>query len=103
MTQAKAPVSEEPITNQRQLVEFLETGGKPKSRWRIGTEHEKFLFRLADLRPVPYEGETGIGAFLEAMTAFGWEPLLEDGRPIALQRGAATVSLEPSGQLELSG
>lgn len=103
MTQAKAPVSEEPITNQRQLVEFLEKGGKPKSRWRIGTEHEKFVFRLADLRPVPYEGEAGIGAFLEAMTAFGWEPILEEGRPIALQRGAATVSLEPSGQLELSG
>lgn len=103
MTQAKTPVSKEPITNQRQLVEFLEKGGKPKARWRIGTEHEKFVFRLADLRPVPYEGEAGIGAFLEAMTAFGWEPLLEDGRPIALQRGAATVSLEPSGQLELSG
>jgi glutamate--cysteine ligase len=103
MTQAKASVSEEPITNHRQLVEFLEKGGKPKSHWRIGTEHEKFVFRLADLRPVPYEGEAGIGAFLEAMTAFGWEPLLEEGRPIALQRGAATVSLEPSGQLELSG
>ncbi|HET8637275.1 MAG TPA: glutamate--cysteine ligase, partial [Acidobacteriaceae bacterium] len=103
MTQAKASTSEEPITNQRQLVEFLERGGKPKSRWRIGTEHEKFMFRLADLRPVPYEGEHGIRAFLEAMAVFGWEPLLEEGRPIALQRGAAAVTLEPSGQVELSG
>lgn len=103
MTQAKTSLSKEPITNQRQLVEFLEKGGKPKSHWRIGTEHEKFVFRLADLRPVPYEGETGIGAFLEAMTAFGWEPVIEDGQPIALQRGAAAVTLEPSGQLELSG
>lgn len=103
MTQAKASVTEEPITNQRQLVEYLARGSKPKSHWRIGTEHEKFVFRLADLQPVPYEGGAGIGAFLEAMTAFGWEPLLEDGRPIALQRGAAAVTLEPSGQVELSG
>ncbi|MDN5848544.1 MAG: glutamate--cysteine ligase [Nitrococcus sp.] len=103
MTQARASVSEEPITDQRQLVEYLAKGGKPKSRWRIGTEHEKFVFRLADLRPVPYEGRAGIGVFLEAMTAFGWEPLLEDGRAVALQRGAAAVTLEPSGQVELSG
>ena len=103
MTQAKASVSEEPITDPRQLVDYFVRGSKPKSRWRIGTEHEKFVFRLADRRPVPYEGEAGIRAFLESMTAFGWEPLLEDGQVIALQRGAAAVTLEPSGQLELSG
>ena len=103
MNQAEASASAEPITSQRQLVEFLARGGKPKSRWRIGTEHEKFVFRLSDLRPVPYEGEAGIRAFLEAMTAFGWEPLLEGGQPIALRRGAAAITLEPSGQMELSG
>lgn len=103
MNHAEASGSAEPITSQRQLVDFLARGGKPKPRWRIGTEHEKFVFRLSDLRPVPYEGETGIRAFLEAMTVFGWELLLEDGQPIALRRGAAAVTLEPSGQMELSG
>ncbi len=103
MTQAKASVSEEPITDPRQLVEYLVRGSKPESHWRIGTEHEKFVFRLADRCPVPYEGDAGIRNFLEAMTAFGWEPLLEEGRPVALQRGAAAVTLEPSGQMELSG
>ncbi len=94
----------EPVTEVRQLVEHLERGCRPPEQWRIGTEHEKFVHRLEDSAPVPYEGPRGIGAFLEGLTRFTWEPVREDGRIIALKReGGASITLEPGGQLELSG
>jgi glutamate--cysteine ligase len=95
--------SGEPITNKRQLVEYLAAGNKPPNAWRIGTEHEKFVFRLSDLRPAPYDGPDGIRALLEGMTRFGWTPILENGNPIALSQGQCSISLEPGGQFELSG
>ncbi len=58
----------EPITDKRQLVEYLAAGSKPPEAWRIGTEHEKFVFRRSDLRRVPYEGPDGIRALLEGLT-----------------------------------
>ena len=51
-----------PITDKRQLVEHHASGNKPPADWRVGTEHEKFVFRRADLKRVPYEGPDGIGA-----------------------------------------
>jgi glutamate--cysteine ligase len=93
----------EPITNKRQLVDYLAAGCKPAGEWRIGTEHEKFVFRRRDLRIVPYDGPDGIRALLEGLTRYGWEPVLENGNPIALSRGRASISLEPGGQFELSG
>ncbi|MFC4728347.1 glutamate--cysteine ligase [Coralloluteibacterium thermophilus] len=95
--------SEIPVTDRRQLVEYLIAGGKPREAWRIGTEHEKFGFRLDDLRPPAYEGENGIRAMLEGLTRFGWERIEEHGTLIALAKDGASVSLEPAGQLELSG
>jgi glutamate--cysteine ligase len=93
-----------PITDKRQLVEYHESGGKPPEAWRIGTEHEKFVFRRADLRRVPYDGPDGIGALLRAMTRFGWEPVLEKGNVIALSNDSrCSITLEPGGQFELSG
>jgi len=92
-----------PISGRDQLVESLASGCKPKSAWRIGTEHEKFVFRLTDLRSVPYGGDDGIGALLEGLKRFGWAPVIEDGKAIALIRDDASVTLEPGGQLELSG
>ena len=101
---APPQVKGEPITEQRQLVEYLEAGCKPKSAWRIGTEHEKFGYTQDDLRPLAYDGERSVRALLEGLAEhFGWEPLLEQGRPIALQRGRANITLEPGGQFELSG
>ncbi|MEX1109054.1 MAG: glutamate--cysteine ligase [Dongiaceae bacterium] len=92
------------ITAKRQLVEYLEQGFKPKADWRIGTEHEKFGFRLDDLRPLPYEGPSGIGALLEGLAAkFGWERIREGENTIALNSGLCNISLEPGGQFELSG
>ena len=91
------------VSDRRQLVEYIEAGSKPPERWRIGTEHEKFVFRLSDLRRVPYEGPDGIRALLEGLRRFGWEPVLENGNPIALSNGSYSISLEPGGQFELSG
>jgi glutamate--cysteine ligase len=96
-------VKEVPITGRDQLVEYIASGAKPPADWRIGTEHEKFGFRLDDLRAPTYEGERGIGALLQGMTRFGWEPVREGEHIIALTRGLANITLEPAGQLELSG
>ncbi|WP_027285334.1 glutamate--cysteine ligase [Rubritepida flocculans] len=91
-----------PITSARQLAEWFASGAKPRARWRIGTEHEKFGFRRDTLAPPGYE-ERGIRAVLEGIMAKGWDPIEDQGRLIGLTRGAASVSLEPGGQLELSG
>ena len=96
-------VADTPITDRDQLVQSIASGEKPKAQWRIGTEHEKFGFRLDDLRPPTFDGDRGIEALLTGLTRFGWEPVLENGRTIALLRDGASVSLEPAGQLELSG
>jgi glutamate--cysteine ligase len=92
-----------PITDRSQLVDYIASGEKPKSQWRIGTEHEKFGFQLDDLRPPTFEGERGIEALLKGLTRFGWETVEEHGKVIALLRDGASVTLEPAGQLELSG
>ena len=91
------------IEDKRQMVEYFEAACKPASDWRLGTEHEKFVFRLDDLRPIPYEGEDGINAFLGELMRFGWESIEEDGKRIALSSGGCNITLEPGGQLELAG
>lgn len=93
----------EPITDRRQLAAYLESGCKPESDWRIGTEHEKFAYRLSDLRPLTYDGPDGVGALLQGLTRFGWTPVEENGHIIALTQGMANITLEPGGQVELSG
>ena len=96
-------VASTPITDCRELVAYLAEGGKPEADWRIGTEHEKFGFRLDDLRPLEYDGPQGIEAMLAGLARFGWRPILEHGRLIALEQDGASITLEPAGQLELSG
>ena len=91
-----------PITSVQQMAEYLAVGCKPASEFRIGTEHEKFGFRHSDLASPPYE-PLGIRAMLEGIAARGWEPIEDHGKPIGLKRGGESVSLEPAGQLELSG
>ena len=92
-----------PIESKAQLVEYLEAGCKPPEDWRIGTEHEKFAFRLSDHRALPYDGPDGIGKVLEGMQRFGWEPAYEGENVIALKMDGASITLEPGGQFELSG
>ena len=91
------------VTEQRQLVEYLIDGGTPRKDWRIGTEHEKFGFRLDDVTPLPYHGPSGIGVILDGMQRFGWLPVYEGDNIIALTMDGQSVSLEPGGQFELSG
>ncbi len=96
-----------PITSLRQLAEHIAEGCKPRDQFGIGTEHEKFGFRLKDLKTPPYEpadGQPGsIRDLLHGLEAFGATPILDNGNTIGLKQGDASVSLEPAGQLELSG
>lgn len=94
------------IESKADLICALEKGCKPKSDWRIGTEHEKFVFCKTSHKPLPYEGENGIGAILtEIQKRTNWTPLLDKGKIIGLkdESTGASISLEPGGQLELSG
>ena len=93
-----------PISHREQLIESLTVGARPVDAWRIGTEHEKFGFCLESLRPPKFEGEQGIETLLKKLTQYGWSPIEEAGRVIALHSdNGASVTLEPAGQLELSG
>jgi glutamate--cysteine ligase len=93
-----------PIEDFSQLAEYLSDGCKPKEDWRIGTEHEKFGYCKDTLNPLPYDGERSIKAMLEGLRdGFGWAPVLEGDNIIGLEKDGANVSLEPGGQLELSG
>ena len=87
-----------PIESRDALVRHLEEGCKPKSEWRIGTEHEKFVYDPASFKPVLYEGKPGIRALLEGMQRFGWEPVREGANIIGLTQNGASISLEPGGQ-----
>ncbi|MBX7146881.1 MAG: glutamate--cysteine ligase [Alphaproteobacteria bacterium] len=93
----------EPITHKDQLINYFIKACCPKDQWKIGTEHEKFLFNKKDLKPVPYEGDKGIKRILSDLSHLGWDPIYEEGNIIALSRNQASISLEPGGQFELSG
>ncbi|GHF37512.1 glutamate--cysteine ligase [Seohaeicola zhoushanensis] len=93
-----------PIERHEQLAEYLASGCKPKDQWRIGTEHEKFGYCKDTLLPIPYEGKRSVKAVLEGLRdKHGWSPVEEGGNLIGLTKNGANVSLEPGGQLELSG
>jgi glutamate--cysteine ligase len=94
------------IETRDELVAWFEAGCKPKPEFRIGTEHEKFVFTVDGHRPVPYDGRRSIRALLEGMQhLLGWEPIIEGGNIIGLfdVTGGGAISLEPGGQFELSG
>ena len=91
------------VTEKRVLVDYLAEGCTPPAGWRIGTEHEKFGFRLDDVTPLSYGGPQGIRAVLEGMQRFGWSPVYEGDNVIALVMEGQAITLEPGGQFELSG
>ncbi len=93
-----------PIEHAGQLAEYLAAGCKPRADWLIGTEHEKFGYCQDSLKPLPYDGPRSIRAMLEGLRdRYGWQPMEEGGNIIGLVKDGANVSLEPGGQLELSG
>lgn len=91
------------LSSRDELVAYMESGNKPKADWRIGTEHEKFGFHRDTFAPLAYDERGGIREILEGLAGFGWEPGYENGLPIALKKDGASITLEPGGQLELSG
>ncbi|XP_017698922.1 glutamate--cysteine ligase, chloroplastic-like isoform X2 [Phoenix dactylifera] len=95
-----AVVTTEPLTKE-DLVRYLASGCKPKEKWRIGTEHEKFGFEVATLRPINYEQ---IADLLNGISErFDWDKVMEGDYVIGLKQGKQSISLEPGGQFELSG
>jgi glutamate--cysteine ligase len=92
-----------PIESRDDLIGYLASGSKPKAEWRIGTEHEKFVYDLKTHKPLAYDSKPGIRVLLEGMRRFGWEPVREGENIIGLTQGEASLSLEPGGQFELSG
>jgi glutamate--cysteine ligase len=92
-----------PIESRADLLSVFEKGEKTPADWRIGTEHEKFVYRVDDHRAPSYAEPGGIRDLLMALTEFGWQPVVEAGNVIALTGSDGTISLEPAGQLELSG
>ncbi|MFO1255887.1 MAG: glutamate--cysteine ligase [Sphingomonadaceae bacterium] len=96
--------SNEPIIESReQLLAPMIKGEKPRERWRIGTEHEKLVYCTTDHHAPSYDEPGGIRDLLNALAQYGWEPVVEGGKVIAMAGSDSTVSLEPAGQLELSG
>ncbi|WP_311270629.1 glutamate--cysteine ligase [Sphingobium sp. WCS2017Hpa-17] len=91
------------IENRDQLIAAFSKGEKPKDRWRIGTEHEKFVYNRKDYHAPAYEEKGGIHTLLIGLTRYGWNPVFEGENIIALSGTDGTISLEPAGQLELSG
>ncbi|KFL46520.1 gamma-glutamylcysteine synthetase [Sphingobium sp. ba1] len=95
---------QDPVIESRdQLIAAFAKGEKPKDRWRIGTEHEKFVYSRKDHHAPSYEEKGGIHTLLIGLTRYGWKPVFEGENIIALSGDDGTISLEPAGQLELSG
>ena len=85
------------------LINWFTEGCKPKKLFRIGTEHEKFVYRMDNLQPVSYDESSGIKNILKSLVSYGWEEVNEEGNLIALKKDKQSITLEPGGQLELSG
>ena len=103
---ARDQIDMTPIETRDELVAWFAAGCKPKGKFRVGTEHEKFAFTIDGHRPVPYAGPRGIRALLDGMQhLLGWEPIMEGENIIGLAdvTGGGAISLEPGGQFELSG
>src|SRR5579863_1787922 len=93
---AAAPLSLEDLEG------YFRSGAKPRPSFKIGIEQEKIAVR-PDGRAVPYEGPGGLAEVLGGLEAHGFSATREDGHVIALARGGDRITMEPGGQLELSG
>jgi glutamate--cysteine ligase len=91
------------IESRADLLSVFQDGEKPRQNWRIGTEHEKFVYRMSDHRAPSYDEPGGIRDLLNGLTEYGWKPVIENGNVIALSGTDGNISLEPAGQFELSG
>jgi len=104
MTTRSDTIKTSPLIESRdQLVASFAAGEKPPERWRIGTEHEKFVYADSDHHAPSYTEKGGILDLLDALQAYGWKPVEENGNVIAMTGSDGSISLEPAGQFELSG
>ncbi len=101
MAAAGFPLSR-PIASEPELVDYFLAAGKPRDAWQVGIEQEKIGVR-DDGRPVPYDGPAGVAELLRLLEARGFAPAMQDGHVIALDRGSEQITVEPGGQIELSG
>ncbi len=100
----RTDLSASPLIESRDdLLSVFADGEKPREDWRIGTEHEKFVYRVDDHRAPSWDEPGGIRDLLLGLTEFGWQPVEEGGKIIALSGSDGAISLEPAGQFELSG
>ena len=88
------------IISKEQIIEYFKSGIKDKKNFRIGIEHEKFLFNSQDNKRINY---SKIKEMFSALLEFGWNPVLEKGNVIGLNKGGKNITLEPGNQIELSG
>jgi glutamate--cysteine ligase len=94
-----------------QLVAYFQGGEKPFSQFRVGTEHEKFGYHIPTRQPLSYDGRVSIVQIFKSILASceahkgetPWQPIMEGAHMIGVSQGGASISLEPAGQLELSG
>ncbi|TWF57350.1 glutamate--cysteine ligase [Neorhizobium alkalisoli] len=103
---ARDTTDQTPLSSVSELAAYMAEGPRPKEKFKIGTEHEKFVFFTKDNGPVPYFGDASISALLKGMQArLGWEPIMDGANIIGLgeQSGMGAISIEPGGQFELSG
>ena len=92
------------IENLDQLIEHFERGARPREAFRIGTEYEKVAVDRETGAAIPFSGDRGVERILRDLAdRFGWEPQEEAGRVIGLSRPGGEITLEPGGQIELSG
>src|SRR5882757_1379822 len=92
------------VENKDDLIRYFEEGGKPREQWRVGTEYEKVMVRTADGTALPFSGPGGVEDLLRRMADdYGFEPEDEHGRILALKSKRAAITIEPGGQIELSG
>jgi glutamate--cysteine ligase len=97
-----SPAASQPIASPRDLVSYFRKASKPSADWRLGIEQEKIPVDPGGM-PAPYAGPSGIARLLELLAQRGFSAQMEDGHPIALERGEERITVEPGGQLELSG
>ena len=95
------------IEEKEQLIEWFKEGYKPKDHWMVGTEHEKFAYTFSKKKrkyiPLSYFGKNGINTFFNELSKNDWLPVYEEENIIALKKNLQSITLEPGGQIELSG
>ena len=87
-------------TNKEQIIEYFKSGIKNKKKFKIGIEHEKFLFNNQNNKRIDY---SKIKEMFSALLEFGWNPILEKNNIIGLNKGGKNITIEPGNQIELSG